>query len=73
MDKPTNPYKKDSTIWKVMEGDWEDLPPSRIAEVLDVKYSTVRQCITRIKRQTGYDVPHISEKEQKDKESDEYF
>lgn len=71
--KPTNPYKKGSTIWKVMEGDWEDLPQSRIAEALGVKCSTVRTCITRIKRQTGYDVPHISEKERRDKEDDEYF
>lgn len=70
--KPTNPYKKGSTIWKVMEGDWEDLTVRQIAEVLDVKYSTVRTCITRIKRQTGYDVPHISEKECREKE-DDYF
>lgn len=70
--KPTNPYKKGSTIWKVMEGDWEGLTDRQIAEVLDVKNSTVRTCVTRIKRQTGYDVPHISEKERRGKEEEGY-
>lgn len=71
--KPNNPYKKGSTIWAVMEGDWEDLTARQIAEVLDVKYSTVRHYITRIRRQTGYSVPHISEKERRDGENEEYF
>lgn len=45
MNKPTNPYKKGSTIWKVMEGEWDDLPPSRIAEVLGVSPASIRQYI----------------------------
>lgn len=58
MDKPKNPYRKGTTVWSVMEGDWEDLNVRKIAEVLDVPLGTVSTAISRIKRETGYDVPH---------------
>lgn len=57
--KPNNPYKKGTTIWSVMEGDWEDLTSNQIAEVLGVGPMTVRSCIQRIKKETGYDVQYV--------------
>lgn len=59
MDKPKNPYRKGSLIWSVMEGDWEDLTVRKIAEVLDSVPNTVYSTISRIKKETGYDVPHV--------------
>lgn len=58
MDKPKNPYRKGTTIWSVMEGDWEDLTLKQIAEVLDVLPSTVSESMRRIRVKTGYVVPH---------------
>ena len=46
-------------IWAVMEGDWEDLTPAQIAEVLDTRAGTVREAMRRIKKETGYVVPHV--------------
>lgn len=57
--RPEDPYRKGSLIWSVMEGDWEDLTARQIAEVLDSTPGSVRNCIQRIKRETGYDVPHV--------------
>lgn len=54
MDKPENPYRKGSLIWSVMEGDWEDLTVTQIAEVLGTAQSNVSNCIARIKREAGY-------------------
>lgn len=60
MDKPKNPYRKGSLIWSVMEGDWEDLTVTQIAEVLGTAQSNVSNCIARTKRETGYIVPRES-------------
>lgn len=57
MDKPENPYRKGSLIWSVMEGDWEDLTVSRIAEVLGTAPSSISVNIATIKKETGYIVP----------------
>lgn len=57
MDKPKNPYRKGSLIWSVMEGDWEDLTVTQIAEVLATMPSTISANIATIKRETGYIVP----------------
>ena len=32
--KPANPFRPGSLIWSVMEGDWSDLTPKQIGEVL---------------------------------------
>lgn len=61
-DKPANPYKKGSVIWSIMEGDWEDLTAAEIAEVLSTTMNSVWSCIGKIKRETGYVVPHAREK-----------
>lgn len=58
MDKPENPYRKGTTIWSVMEGDWEDLTVKQIAEVLDVLPRYVAESMRRIRVKTGYVVPH---------------
>lgn len=57
--KPNNPYKKGSLIWSVMEGDWYDLTTKQIGEVLGTGPCTIRAKISKIKKDTGYDVPHI--------------
>lgn len=57
VDKPENPYRKWSTIWSVMELDWEDRTVTQIAEALYTTPSNVSNCIARIKRETGYIVP----------------
>lgn len=62
MDKPENPYRKGSIIWKVMEGDWEDLTVSQIAEVLDTPPQTISDNIRRIRVKTGYIVPRAGRK-----------
>lgn len=60
--KPDYPFRRGTLIWKVCNGDWEDLTPAQIAEVLDSTEKTVRQAIFIIKRKTGYDVPRVREK-----------
>lgn len=63
MDKPKNPYREGSTIWSVMEGDWEDLTVSQIAEVLDTLPQTISNSIKRIQEKTGYIVPRAGRKQ----------
>lgn len=60
--KPKNPYRKGSLIWSVMEGDWEDLTVSQIAEVLDATPSAISCCIRWVRVKTGYIVPHVGRK-----------
>ena len=62
MGKPTNPHPKGTLIWSVMEGDWADLDAAQIAEVLGTSSNIVHAMISRIKRETGYFVPHIRRK-----------
>lgn len=67
MDKPNNPYREGTLIWKVMQGSldvwpdggWADLTTEEIAEVLGSKRNTVSCAIGDIRRDTGYHVPHI--------------
>lgn len=58
MDKPKNPYRKGTLIWSVMEGDRKDLTVTKIAEVPDTTPSNISACITKIRKKTGYLVPH---------------
>lgn len=58
MDKPENPYRKGTLIWSVMEGDWEDMAVSRIAETLCTTPQNISVYIWQIKNKTGYKVPH---------------
>ena len=67
MDKPINPYRKGTVVWKVMqgsldawpEGGWADLTTEEIAEVLGSNVGTVRGAIGDIRRDTGYCVQRI--------------
>lgn len=58
-DKPKNPYQKGTLIWSVMEGDWEDLTVTQIAEVLGTTPDNIGAYTSRIKRETGYVVPRL--------------
>lgn len=58
MVKPANPYKRGTLSWNLMEGDWADLTVRQIAEVLDVMPHSINEAMLRIKRKTGYEVPH---------------
>lgn len=62
MNKPKNPYAKGTLIWSVMEGDWEDLTVTQIAEVLDTVPNNISAYIIKIRKQTGYLVPHLKGK-----------
>ena len=56
--KPDNPFQKGTLIWSVMEGDWSDLTPKQIGEVLGTSGRSVTAQITKIRHRTGYDVPY---------------
>lgn len=62
MNNPENPYPKGTLIWSVMEGDWEDLDAAQIAEVLATSSDAIHAMISRIKKETGYSVPHTRRK-----------
>lgn len=62
MDKPRNPYRVGTRAWAVMEGDWEGLTVNQIAEVLDYSSPGIRSYLSKIKRDTGYIVPHQAAK-----------
>lgn len=76
MIKPENPYtkylqndrngKKISVLWSVFEGDWEDLSTSQIAEVLDATPGTIKNYIRKIRKETGYQVPHAERRRSDD-------
>ena len=76
MIKPENPYtkylqndrngKKISVLWSVFEGDWEDLSTSQIAEVLDATPGTIKNYIRKIRKETGYQVPHAARRRSDD-------
>lgn len=63
MTKPENPYRKGSIVWNLMEGDWADLTAGQIAEVLDTTRASIHAALCRIKAETGYTVPHMTERE----------
>lgn len=51
-------FRPGSLIWSVMEGDWSDLTPKQIGEVLGTSGRSVTVQIIKIRRITGYSVPH---------------
>lgn len=67
-NRPVNPFRRGSVIWSVMEGGlqgefdglpgWADLTVAQIAEVLDVAATGVSSYLLRIRKKTGYAVPH---------------
>lgn len=59
MEKPENPFRKNTLVWSVMEGDWEDRTIAQIAEVLDTDVEYIRDLIKKIKKKTGYAVPYV--------------
>lgn len=67
MEQARNPYKPRSMMWALMEEDFSDLTIKQIAEVFDTEPPTVYSSITRIKRETGYEVPykHIRNKKKR--------
>lgn len=54
-----NPYKPQSLRWKLVEGDWEDLTPSQIAEVLDCTPQAVHKALRVIEEGGGIEVPYV--------------
>ena len=56
--KPANPFRPGTLIWSVMEGDWSDMTPKQIGEVLGTSGRSVTVQIIKIRRITGYSVPH---------------
>lgn len=53
-----NPYRKGTVIWKVMEVDWHDLTIFQIAEVLGTTVMSIRDAVWRIRKETGFTIPH---------------
>lgn len=56
MEKPANPFRKNSKIWRLMEGDWATYTIDQIAAELNCDPDVVRRYIYRIKRETGYTI-----------------
>lgn len=67
-DRPVNPFRHGSVIWSVMEGGlqgefdglpgWADLTVAQIAEVLDITVESACNCLWKVRKKTGYAVPH---------------
>lgn len=67
-NRPVNPFRRGSVIWSVMEGGlqgkfdglpgWTDLTVTQIAEVLDITVESVCNCLWKVRKKTGYTVPH---------------
>ena len=58
MDKPKNPYRRNTLAWRVLEGKWEDRTVPEMAEELLTDAETLRHTMYRIKRDTGYIVAY---------------
>lgn len=56
-----NPYKPQSLRWKLVEGDWEDLTPAQIGEVLDCTPQAVNKA-RRVIAMDGIAVPYVKRK-----------
>lgn len=56
-----NPYRPQSLRWKLVEGDWEDLTPKQIAEVLDCTPQAVHKAL-RVIAMDGITVLYVKRK-----------
>lgn len=56
------PYQKGSIARELLLGDWADLTIDEIAAALHSTYNNISTAIARIKRETGYIVPHRRKK-----------
>lgn len=59
MDKPNNPYRTKTIIYRVMDKDWSKITKKEIAKKLRTSRKYVEHCMYRIYDDTGYQVPHI--------------
>lgn len=59
MDKPENPYRKDSILWRLFEGDWSGKTLEQIAAELFVEEHSLYSLMSTIKSKTGYRVAYI--------------
>lgn len=74
MERPKNPYRKGSLIFAIMEGalegefdgkaGWEDMTVAQIAKMFGKRRDSVFSTISRIRKETGYEVRYtrLSEK-----------
>lgn len=60
MDKPKNPYKPGTAIYRVMDEDWSNMTTEEIAATLGTVKRNVYNSLFRIRDETGYEVPYIS-------------
>lgn len=58
-DKPKNPYKPGTAIYRLMDEDWSAMTRYEIAETLHISSRTVACALTKIKDDTGYWVPRL--------------
>lgn len=73
--RPTNPYRKGSLAHAIMEGalegefdgkaGWEDMTAAEIAELFGKRRDSVTSTVSRIKRDTGYEVRYTRLSERK--------
>lgn len=59
MERPKNPYQKGSMIFKIMDGDWSGYTVKQAAEELGITGNHLRGAISKIKKDTGYEVPML--------------
>lgn len=62
MDKPKNPYKPGTAIYRLMDEDWANMTTEEIAVSLGTVQRYIYNSIFRIKDETGYEVPYISQR-----------
>lgn len=62
MEKPDNPYKPGTILYRLLDEDWSRKSIFRIVDELESTEISIRNCIYLIKRKTGYKVPflHVS-------------
>lgn len=59
MDKPQNPYKPGTAIYRLMDEDWSAMTRYEIAVNLGTSPKTIACALSKIRDDTGYWPPHI--------------
>lgn len=59
MDKPQNPYKPGTIIYRLMSDDWSMLTIEELVKYFNTTRATIVCSMSKIKDETGYCVPHF--------------
>lgn len=59
MDKPKNPYRPGTAIYRLMDEDWSDKNTDEIAKAIGTIRGYVHHAMFRIRDETGYSIEYI--------------